>query len=82
MREVWKAYPQVRSTWHMPPGPQSVSTRHSTQAWVAVSQAGVPVGQLALLVQVAPQVWPLEQVGVPPEQSAPDRQSTQLWLAT
>jgi hypothetical protein len=45
--------------------------------WLEVSQTGVSVGQVLLLLQAAPQVCPLEQFGVLPEQSELKRQSTQ-----
>jgi hypothetical protein len=45
--------------------------------WLDVSQTGVSVGQVLLLLQDAPQVCPLEQFGVLPEQSDFRRQSTQ-----
>ena len=75
-------YWQVRSAWHIPPAPQSASTKHSTQAWVATSQAGSPLGQSAAFVHMSPQVWPLEQDGVAIGQSLLVRQSTQVWLGT
>jgi hypothetical protein len=70
-------YWQVKSVWHTPPAPQSELVKHSTHACVVVSQTGRVCGQFALVVHVPPQVCPLEQTGVPVEQSAFVKQSTQ-----
>jgi hypothetical protein len=50
--------------------------------WVEVSQTGVAPEHVVLVVHVAPQVCPLEQFGVFVGQSALDRQSTQMCIAT
>jgi hypothetical protein len=66
-----------------PLGSQSELTRHSTQVWVAVSQTGVSAEeQLLVLLQVAPQVCPLEQFGVAFGQSVFSKQSTHTCWVT
>ena len=62
----------------MPSTPQSVFVRHSTQACVAVSQIGRPCVQLAFVVHIPPQVWPLEHAGLVEGQSALVTHSTQV----
>jgi hypothetical protein len=74
----------VKSVWQTWLAAQSAEVAHSTHAWVAAWQTGVPAGQSLLWVQVAAQLPATQVMGIPAPavavQSEASRQSTQEWV--